>query len=473
MKAKVGRGNGFRGAMNYVMDEGQDRTGNKNPEIVGGTLSARNAADAAREFSVTRSLRPDTKNPVWHCSLSLPADERLTADAWRSVTDEFMNLMGFPPDTQFTVVRHNDTAYDHVHIIASRISLSARLWHGQWEARRAIESTQELERTHGLTLTPGLGAAKTERKGLTRGEEGMARRTGVKPPKVVIQEALDEVLGLGSMTATDFVRALDVHGVRAVPNVASTGKMNGFSFVYDGIPFSGSALGSNGMYAWKRLQDKGVNYDFSRDFEELADIQRVARERANARSADAGISPDDGADRTGLGRPARRRGGRDDSEFGTIESVEFDRGSDVADAQSDAFRAASEPRQIDHAKLDQGCRPTGKGSERNALSSLAAGGRADSGWGRGFDAGGDWSSRIKSTNTAKQRAAERSVGGAGVEQGHSERASSAGSDSQSALAVVRLDVESGYLALRDCEYDQTRYVLDEEEGIVHYPDPYL
>ncbi|WP_223937968.1 hypothetical protein, partial [Aeromonas caviae] len=37
-------------------------------------------------------------------------------------------------------------------------------WLGQWEARRAIEATQELEHTHGLTLTPGLGDARAERR---------------------------------------------------------------------------------------------------------------------------------------------------------------------------------------------------------------------------------------------------------------------------------------------------------------------
>ncbi|WP_223920913.1 hypothetical protein, partial [Aeromonas caviae] len=40
----------------------------------------------------------------------------------------------------------------HIHIVASRVGLDGKVWLGQWEARRAIEATQELEHTHGVLV---------------------------------------------------------------------------------------------------------------------------------------------------------------------------------------------------------------------------------------------------------------------------------------------------------------------------------
>ncbi|WP_223930800.1 hypothetical protein, partial [Aeromonas caviae] len=53
----------------------------------------------------------------------------------------------------------------------SRVGLDGKVWLGQWEARRAIEATQELEHTHGLTLTPALGPciAQPRRQGQSVG----------------------------------------------------------------------------------------------------------------------------------------------------------------------------------------------------------------------------------------------------------------------------------------------------------------
>ena len=130
MKAKISRGGGFRGALNYVLDVGKDATGDKLAEIVGGTMIARDAAGMSREFSAVRQLRPDIKRPVWHCSLSLPPGDKLDPAKWQEVAGDFMQEMGFPADTQYTVVRHSDTDKDHVHIVASRISLSGNVWHG-------------------------------------------------------------------------------------------------------------------------------------------------------------------------------------------------------------------------------------------------------------------------------------------------------------------------------------------------------
>ncbi|OYV26995.1 MAG: hypothetical protein B7Z82_06800, partial [Halothiobacillus sp. 20-54-6] len=78
MKAKITRGTGFRGVLDYALDAGNQK--GKNPEIVGGTLTSGNARTMSTQFAVTRRLRPDIKSPVWHASLALPEGERLSSE---------------------------------------------------------------------------------------------------------------------------------------------------------------------------------------------------------------------------------------------------------------------------------------------------------------------------------------------------------------------------------------------------------
>ena len=328
MKAKVSRGGGFKGALNYVFDAGLKATG-KWPEFLGGNMSGQTPQTLAREFGITKSLRPDCKKPVWHCSLALPKGERLSAQKWGELAKDFMLEMGMDPaNFLYSAVRHNDTDFDHIHIVASRIGLDGSLWHGKFEALKAIEATQKLEKMHGLTLTPGFDLEhKKERKSLTHGELNMAIRTEMKPPRMVCQDAIDEVLrDKGVTSAPQFIERLAALGVRAVPSVASTGTMNGFSFEAEGVSFTGSKLGEG--YKWAKLQLKGVEYVKNRDFEELADAKRRAGERA-------GVGPNAGRDLGEAGpdrAPGAELGAAAELGGGASERVLESTGPDFEDA---------------------------------------------------------------------------------------------------------------------------------------------
>jgi hypothetical protein len=56
--AKIGRGSSFRGALNYVLHREHQ------PEIIGGNMGGTNARDLAREFGMSRQLRPEVAQPV-------------------------------------------------------------------------------------------------------------------------------------------------------------------------------------------------------------------------------------------------------------------------------------------------------------------------------------------------------------------------------------------------------------------------
>lgn len=286
MKSNIERGSGFLGNLKYVFDVGEKATGDKKPEVIGSTMTGKSVQELAREFGVTRRLRPDIARPVWHCSLACPPGERPDSETWNRITRRFMEKMGFPPDTLWVAARHNDTKHDHIHIIASRISLGGEVWHGKFEAMKAIEACQELEKEFGLTLTPGLGEADAEKQAeakLSMAEISMAERTGVQPPKLIIVNAINTVLSKGKTAVRDFIRRLrDEHDVYARPNVKSE-RLDGFSFEHQGVAFSGSQLAKNKALTWKNLQKKGVDYEPTRDSEEVTNALRIAAERAAGR----------------------------------------------------------------------------------------------------------------------------------------------------------------------------------------------
>ena len=380
MKAKVSRGGGFRGALNYVFDVGKDATHTKNAERVGGNMAGNDPRELSREFAAVRRLRPDIGKPVWHCSLSLPPGERLSAEKWEAVATDFMQRMGFDPDTTpWVAVRHQDTDKDHIHIVASRVGLDGKVWLGQWEARRAIEATQELERTHGLTLTPGLGDARAERRKLTDKEINMAVRTGDEPPRQRLQRIIDEAMA-DRPTATQFAERLTAAGVTVRANVATTGRMNGFSFELDGVSFKASQLGD--AYKWSRMSER-IDYDPTRD----ADVLR------------------------------QRYGGKQDDQQVTDRSAD---GSDAAAARdrADASRVATTDRGVTAAAA--GANGVGRaGGEDRAVSASdgSAHGRneANAGADRPQEPGAD--------------AAGRGGGGGGDERGKGNRDS--GTESRS------------------------------------------
>lgn len=274
MKAKIERGRGFRGVLNYALGKGCGY-------VVGGNMTGTTPRDLSAEFAISRRLRPDVSRPVWHTSLSLPPGERLSDSEWSTVVDDFMSRMGFS-DHQYVAVRHSDTGKDHVHIVASRIGLDGSLYHGKYEALNAIQLTQELELKYGLTVTKGLLDGPAPVATPSKNEMEMSIRTGDAPPRVVLQQLVDAALSQ-PCSIFDFIERLETAGVGVRANVASTGKMNGFSFEYAGIPFKASDLGKS--YGWKSLQERGVEYDQARDGAAL-----IAR--AN-RSGRAGGSVDD------------------------------------------------------------------------------------------------------------------------------------------------------------------------------------
>jgi len=252
---KIRRGKCFRGIVSYALAPAPHHK--TAPVIIGGNMIGLSVDEVTAEFMRTLKLRSDVQKPVWHNSLRLPAGEILTKQKWVAVADDYMKRMGFCDTHLRCYVLHDDEVGQHIHIIASRIRIpNGQLYLGRNENLISTKIIHELERDHLLTRTKGPSPSSPPKvRKPSRNEEMMEARIGNKAPKKVIKEAIEAVLSFyDSITIDDFVYELSKLKIKATANIASTGKMNGFSFGYEGIAFKASQLGK--AYSWASLSQK-------------------------------------------------------------------------------------------------------------------------------------------------------------------------------------------------------------------------
>ncbi|WKV52161.1 relaxase/mobilization nuclease domain-containing protein [Dickeya fangzhongdai] len=258
---KIKRGKSFAGVVLYALKSGSHH--NSDPVVIGGNMLSDSANELIAELDTSKQLRQDVQKPVWHNSLRLPVGESLTTDQWRTFADDYMARLGFSNTHLRCYVLHDDMAGQHIHIIASRIDVNGgKLYLGRNENLISTRIISELEIAHDLTVTrTAVSPGQPKKKKVSRNEQKMQERQGSPVPKEAVRKAIDTVLST-QPDINSFVSLLDVQGITALPNIASTGKMNGFSFEYDGIAFKASQLGKG--YGWNQLQEK-LSYQPERD----------------------------------------------------------------------------------------------------------------------------------------------------------------------------------------------------------------
>ncbi|HFB2151422.1 TPA: relaxase/mobilization nuclease domain-containing protein [Escherichia coli] len=255
---KIKRGKNFAGVVQYALQPGAHHK--SDPVVIGGNMLGGSALELIAEFDGTKQLRPDVQKPVWHNSLRLPDGETLSNDQWINIADDYMKMMGFSDTHLRCYVLHDDEG-QHIHIIASRIDIAdGKLYLGRNENLISTRIISELEITHNLTVTktaPSIAPKQPKRKRISRNEQMLSERTGLPASKEALQQILDKSLA-DTPDLLTFIKRLEEAEVGWTANVASTGKMNGFSFSYRDIAFKASQLGKS--YSWANLSNR-LNYN--------------------------------------------------------------------------------------------------------------------------------------------------------------------------------------------------------------------
>ncbi|MFY9637154.1 MAG: relaxase/mobilization nuclease domain-containing protein [Cellulosimicrobium cellulans] len=122
--------------------------------VIGGNLGREghtHGASWAADLREAAGTRPDITKPIWQVSLrTAPGDRRLSDEQWQDAATIMAERMGYE-EHPWVMVRHGE---DHVHIVVSRVSDTAQVWHARQDFRAAQSSATALEKHFGLIQAP-------------------------------------------------------------------------------------------------------------------------------------------------------------------------------------------------------------------------------------------------------------------------------------------------------------------------------
>ena len=243
MMPNVTHGARMSGLLSYLVDTDAERTHNVHaePHLVAGDaaimawhddaeLSASDAAQIAKQLDVPRRAHgiEVPGGDVWHCSLSLRAEEgQLSDEQWGRIAQEFMDRMDFTDaggksPARWVAVRHglSKNGNDHIHIAASRVREDGTKVSIHNDFIRAQRIARELEQEHGLEPLEG-EQTRTAARGYQRAEVELATKRGQAEPARVTLEREVRAASIASVDEAEFVRRMRAADVLVRPRYAS------------------------------------------------------------------------------------------------------------------------------------------------------------------------------------------------------------------------------------------------------------
>jgi hypothetical protein len=237
----VTRGDRMAGLMVYLTGEGRHNE-HENPHLVAGTdalmtwyddneLGRDDALAIARHLDKPRTVygtdvmagvyerqqigrdamgQPRYKNVrvgekqahVWHCSLSLRADEgELTDQTWGDIARDFVTAMGFDDNegtkapTRWAAVRHGTSTAgnDHVHLVVNLVREDGTKASTHKDFYRAQQAARALEVAYGLErLESSVGDDVTATRGFTPAEHRRAEVVAQSVARARVEKANGE-----------------------------------------------------------------------------------------------------------------------------------------------------------------------------------------------------------------------------------------------------------------------------------------
>ncbi|MFD1722433.1 relaxase/mobilization nuclease domain-containing protein [Amnibacterium endophyticum] len=175
------------------------------------------------------TVRSRVDGSVWHCSLSLAAEEgQLTDDRWAAIVEDFVTRMGFAGDNaradcRWVAVRHGLSlnGNDHVHVAVSLVREDGTKASVHNDYQRAMQTVRELEQRHGLQpLVPVQERAFHQREETRAAREAAARRGLVEVDAKTLERYV-RAAATASLDEAEFVRRLRREGLLVHPRYAT------------------------------------------------------------------------------------------------------------------------------------------------------------------------------------------------------------------------------------------------------------
>src|SRR5450830_769399 len=145
--------------------------------VIGGNLGREGRTDGASwaaDLRESAGTRPDITKPIWQVSLrTAPGDRRLSDQQWQDAATIMAERMGYE-EHPWVMVRHGE---DHVHIVVSRVSDTAQVWHARQDFRAAQSAATALEKHFDLIQAPrqkAPGRVRSSRKTIVEKQQQTA-----------------------------------------------------------------------------------------------------------------------------------------------------------------------------------------------------------------------------------------------------------------------------------------------------------
>ncbi|MDH6309945.1 hypothetical protein M2451_002836 [Dysgonomonas sp. PFB1-18] len=267
MIAKNIKGKSFKGCVSYVMYEGATL-------LEADGVWAETKQDIIRSFAMQRSGRKEIKQPVGHIPIAFSPEDshRLTNNFMIQLAKEYMQEMGIK-NTQYIIVRHDNTDNPHLHIVYNRIDNDLKLISVNNDYKRNVKVCKKLKDKYNLTY--GKGKDKVKREKLDNPDK----------VKYYIHDAIKSVLPTCKNPA-DLRFALKKFGIEIEYKWKRTAKeIGGVSFRHDGIAFKGSQIDKKFSFEnLKKEFEKNIKAQQEQVEKEHSKIQQQTENKAKNRS---------------------------------------------------------------------------------------------------------------------------------------------------------------------------------------------
>jgi hypothetical protein len=195
-----------------------------------------NPTDLAQEFNEVASLRPTTKLPVRHISLSFAPGDVVDRLDQESIVNRVMTHMGYD-DCQFIgIAHHRDDPghdlphdHDHLHIVVNAIDVYGQRVSDSWDRFKIQPILRDIERDFGLQPVKNSWELKQE-------------KIHTKSPDLEISQLVERSLENCSDLETWLAR-LEESQIDVRFALTRDDKVNGITYLQSGKAYKGSEIG--------------------------------------------------------------------------------------------------------------------------------------------------------------------------------------------------------------------------------------
>ena len=159
MIAKIMKGSGFKGVINYILDP------KKGMELIDCSgVRTDSISHIVQSFIDQTKLNPRVGKVVGHISLSFSIQDssKLSNEFMAQMAREYMEKMGIK-DTQYIIGRHFDKEHPHIHIAFNRINNNGKTISDRNDRFRSEKICKELTTKYGLYFADGKEKVKEYR----------------------------------------------------------------------------------------------------------------------------------------------------------------------------------------------------------------------------------------------------------------------------------------------------------------------